>query len=62
MAVYKVIPTVLAIANLLDLDLHHINVQTAFLNRELKVEIHTEKTAELLVCKLNKSLYGLNQA
>ncbi len=59
---YTFIQTGLAIAYQLDLNLHRINVQTAFFNGELKEEIHMEKTAELLVCKLNKSLYGLKQA
>ena len=63
------IRTVLAISNHLDLELHQMNVQTAFLNGELEEEIYmvqpggyTKDGREHLVCKLNNSLYGLKQA
>ena len=56
----------LAIANQLDLELHQMDVQTS---GELKEEIYMnqaegflKKGKENLVCKLNKSLYGLKQA
>ena len=63
---YTSIRSVLAIANQLDLELHQMDVQTAFLNGELEEEIYMsqpegykEKGKENYVCKLNKSLYGL---
>ena len=66
---YTSIRTVLAIANYLDLELHQMDVQTAFLNAELQEEIYmvqpdgyVEQGKEDLVCKLNKSLYGLKQS
>ena len=37
---YTLIPSVLAIANQLDLELHQMDVQTAFLNGELEEEIY----------------------
>ena len=46
-----------------------MDVKTAFLNGDLDVDIYMEqpegfvvKGKESLVCKLNKSLYGLKQA
>ena len=66
---YTTIRTVLAIANQLDLEVHQMDVQTAFLNGELQEEIYMnqpegfmQKGKENLVCKLNKSLYGLKQS
>ena len=66
---YTAIRRVLAIANQFDLELHQMDVQTAFLNGELKEEIYmsqsvgfVKKGKENLVCKLNGSLYGLKQA
>ena len=58
----------LAVVARLDLELHQTDVKTAFLNGELKEEIHIEqpigfvvKGQEKKVCKLNKSIYGLKQ-
>jgi hypothetical protein len=52
-----------------DLELHQMDVKTAFLNGDLDVDIYMEqpdgfivKGKESLVCKLNRSLYGLKQA
>ena len=66
---YTSIRSVLAIASQLDLELHQIDAQTAFLNVELEEEIYMslpegykEKGRANYVCKLNKSLYGLKQA
>ena len=57
----------IAIAVLHNLDIHQIDVKTAFLNSELNEEIYMEqpkgfivKGQEHKVCKLVKSLYGLN--
>ena len=63
------IRTVLAIANELDLHLHQMDVQTAFLNGDLQEEIYmcqpegfVVEGKEDYVCKLKKGLYGLKQA
>ncbi len=66
---YTSIRILIAIANLLDLDLHQMDVQTAFLNGKLNEEVYMvqpegfiQPGQEGLVCKLHKSLYGLKQA
>jgi transposase InsO family protein len=52
-----------------DMEIHQMVVKTAFLNGDLEHEIymcqpegHQVEGQEQLVCKLNKSLYGLKQA
>lgn len=57
----------LAFANQFNLLVHHMDVQTAFLNGNLKEEIYMEVPEGFAcnknqVCKLNKALYGLKQA
>ncbi|KAD2806293.1 hypothetical protein E3N88_39670 [Mikania micrantha] len=59
----------LAIAALRDLEVHQMDVKTAFLNGDLEEEIYMEQTDGFLapgqegkVYKLVKSLYGLKQA
>ena len=59
----------IAIASLNNMEIHHMNVKTTFLNGELDEEIYMEQTEgfvvqgqENKVCKLVKSLYGLKQA
>ena len=66
---YTSMRVLLAVANHLDLEIHQMDVQTAFLNGNLKEEIYMRqpagyvwKGAENLVCKLEKGLYGLEQA
>ena len=51
------------------LELHHIDVATAFLNATLKEEIYKKQPTgyekegdEHLVCRLKKSIYGLKQS
>ncbi|XP_016675362.1 uncharacterized protein [Gossypium hirsutum] len=63
------IKIILAIATLRNLEIHQINVRTAFLNGDLDEEIymvqpkgHVVLGQERKVCKLVKSLYGLKQA
>ena len=60
---------VLAIAALRNLEVHQMDVKTAFLNGDLEEEIYMEQPEgfvapgqENKVCKLVKSLYGLKQA
>ena len=59
---------ILAIAALRNLEIHQMDVKTAFLNRDLDEEIYMEQPKgfsspgqEKKVCKLVKSLYGLKQ-
>ena len=59
----------ITIAVLHNLDIHQMDVKTAFLNGKLNEEIYVEqperfivKGQEHKVCKLVKSLYGLKQA
>ena len=68
-AKYKSIRTVLAIANQLDLDIHQMDVKSAFLNGELHEDIYMKQPEGFVdeinpskVCRLKKSLYGLKQS
>jgi hypothetical protein len=63
------IRTLLAIAAIHNLEIHQMDVKTAFLNGELEEEIYMEQPEgfiapgkEKKVCRLVKSLYGLKQA
>ena len=63
------IRTLIAIASLNNMEIHQMDVKTAFLNGELDEEIYMEQPEGFLVqgqenkaCKLVKSLYGLKQA
>ena len=58
-----------ALAAIYGLEIHQMDVKTAFLNEELEEEIYMEQPEgfvvpgkERKVCKLVKSLYGLKQA
>ncbi|KAL0412857.1 UNVERIFIED_CONTAM: Retrovirus-related Pol polyprotein from transposon TNT 1-94 [Sesamum radiatum] len=62
------IRVLIAIAALYDLEIHQMDVKTAFLNGELDEEIYMEQPEgfvvpgqEKKVCRLVKSLYGLNK-
>ena len=56
-----------AIAAVEDLEIHQMDIVTAFFIPDLKEEIYMEQpegfdTKEGLVCKLQKGLYGLKQS
>ncbi|KAJ9709896.1 hypothetical protein PVL29_001400 [Vitis rotundifolia] len=60
---------IMAIVAHFDLELHQMDVKTAFLNGDLDEDMYMEQPIgfvevgkEDLVCKLNKSIYGLKQA
>ena len=66
---YTSIKILLSISNDLDLDVHHVDVQTAFLNGSLEEDLYMCQPEgfvvpgkEDMVCKLKKSIYGLKQA
>ena len=59
----------IAIVAIFDLKIHQIDVKTAFLKGDLEEEVYmdqpkrfVEPGQESKICKLTKSLYGLNQA
>ena len=61
--------TILAIANAMDMEVHQMDVKTAFLNGKLTEEIYMQQPEGYVdqkhpdyVCKLHKSLYGLKQS
>ena len=63
------IRTILSIAASLDLEVEQLDGKTAFLHGDLEEEIYMEQPEGFevygmkhMVCKLNKSLYGLKQA
>ena len=63
------IRSLLAVANIYDLEIHQMDVTTAFLNGTLDHEIYMEQPRGFVdaskadyVCKLKKGLYGLKQA
>jgi hypothetical protein len=59
---------ILALAAIEDMEIHQMDVKTAFLNGDLEEEIYMEQPegftheGDHLVCKLHKSLYGLKQS
>ncbi len=66
---YSSIRTLLAFAIEMGMQIHQMDVVTAFLNGDLKEEIYMQQPPgyiqpgnENLVCKLKKSLYGLKQS
>ncbi len=64
-AKFTYVPVMFATVAEQDLELHQMDVMTAFLHGDLDKDIYMEVRAEPrpnLVCKLFKALYGLKQA
>ena len=68
-AKFSSVRLLLSLAASLDLEIHQLDVKTAFLNGVVEEEIYMEQPEgciapgnENLVCRLKKSLYGLKQA
>jgi len=68
-AKFSSIRAILSLAAASDMELHQMDVKTAFLNGNLEEEIYMNQPEgfivegkENLVCKLQKSIYGLKQA
>ena len=66
---FSTIRTLLAFDNAHDLEVHHMDVTTAFLNGKIDCDIYMEQPEGFIdenfpqyVCKLNKGLYGLKQS
>ena len=66
---YSSIRTLLALANVHDLEVHQMDVKTAFLNGSIEHNIYMSQPEGFIdvehpeyVSKLNKSLYGLKQS
>ena len=66
---FNSIRILLALAAMLDLKIHQMDVNTAYLNGDLDVDIYMEQPEGFIkrgqedkVCKLNKALYGLKQS
>ncbi|MGV7988917.1 reverse transcriptase domain-containing protein, partial [Mycobacterium kansasii] len=60
---------IMALVAYMDLELHQMDVKTAFLNGDLNENVYmlqpegfAATDSEHLVCKLKKSIYGLKQA
>ena len=60
---------IMAIVVHFDLEFHHMDVRTTFLNRDLVEDVYIseplgfeEVGTEHMVCKLQKSIYGLKKA
>ncbi len=67
-AKFVLINCILALAAIKDMEIHQMDVKTAFLNGDFEEEIYMEQPEgftqkeEHLVCKLHKSLYGLKRS
>ena len=66
---YTSVRSLLALANAQDLEIHQMDVKTAFLNGSLDCEIYMSQPEGFVdpdrpnhVCKLKKSIYGLKQS
>ena len=68
-ATYPTIRSLLTFANAHDLEVHQLDVITAFLNGSVEHDIYMSQPEGFIdpnrpnyVCKLNKSIYGLKQS
>ena len=68
-AKYSTIRSLLTLANAHDLEVHHLDVKTAFLNGSVEHGIYMSQPEGFIdpnrpnyVCRLNKSIYGLKQS
>lgn len=68
-ATHTTLRTLLAVAGHKQMSVHHLDVKSAYLHGRLREEIYMQqplgfvaKGREKLVCKLERSLYGLKQA
>ena len=66
---YVSIRCVLALANKFDMEIHQMDVKSAYLNSDIDTNIYMKQPTGYidnknpeLVCKLNKSIYGLKQS
>ena len=66
---YSSIRTLLALANAQNLEVHQMDDKTAFLNGPIEHDIYMSQPEGFIdpdhpeyVCKLKKSIYGLNQS
>ena len=64
---YSTLRAILAVAAAEDLEIHQLDIKTAFLNGDLEEDVWCEQppgyeNGEGLACHLRKSLYGLKQA
>ena len=66
---YSSIRALLALANAHNLEIHQMDVKTAFLNGSIEHDIHMSQPEGFIdplypeyVCKLKKSIYGLKQS
>ena len=65
-AKFSTIRCILALGAIMDLQMHQMDVKTAFLNGDLEEDIYMDQPQGFvqgdMVCKLKKSLYGLKQS
>jgi transposase InsO family protein len=65
---YTTLRALLATAAASDMELHHLDIKTAFLNGELEEEVYVEQPPgyedgdRSMACRLHRALYGLRQA
>ena len=64
-AKFSTIRCILALGAIMDLEMHQMDVKTTFLNGDLEEDIYMDQLQGFvqcdMVCKLEKSLYGLKR-